>query len=130
MESPMAAMIDVVFLLLIYFIVAQKPIIDGTLLDINIPDHGKSRSLVQNPLIVEVREFISGQPEKDADLYGVAGTVLKLDQLRVLFKQNFTGEDKGSLLISCSPEARHRKLVSLLDLCAETGVERISVVNQ
>ena len=31
-EVPMSSMIDIVFLLLIYFILTQKPIIDETLL--------------------------------------------------------------------------------------------------
>ncbi len=41
-EIPMSSMIDVVFLLLIYFVVTQKPIIEDTLLGINLPSDDKS----------------------------------------------------------------------------------------
>ncbi|NCU27823.1 biopolymer transporter ExbD, partial [Candidatus Nomurabacteria bacterium] len=39
-EVPLSAMIDVVFLLLIYFIVSQKPIVEDTHLAIDLPAPG------------------------------------------------------------------------------------------
>ena len=36
-EVPLSSMIDIVFLLLMYFIATQKPIIEETLLGVNLP---------------------------------------------------------------------------------------------
>ncbi len=141
-EIPMSAMIDVVFLLLIYFIVTQKPIVEETLLSCNLPSPGGAPP--DKPptfLTIHVKRMYPNPGndqailQKDLNLYRLDNTVLKfnnpsasVDLKRRLIEMGKIDAEQ-TVIINCGPNASHQKLVQLLDACAVAGLKTLNLVN-
>jgi len=124
----MDSMIDVVFLLLIYFIVTQKEIQVETLLGVNLPSAQaaakKTNDDVPPPMQQIDVSFLPG--ENTSDIYYLNSQPYRLKQL----KEYFQIIDKESLIVvNCGPNAKHGKLVNLLDVINEAELKKINVVN-
>ena len=141
-QVPMSAMIDIVFLLLIYFICIQKPIIDETLLSCDLPTPGgKPSKNTSSLLIVEVMKMYQNPSnteeikKKDLNTYYLNQRRWKLDDSGAsndLRRQLiFTGKNDPdqTIIIKCGPNALHQKLIQILDVCAEAGLTKLNVVN-
>ena len=127
-ETPMSSMIDVVFLLLIYFIVVQKPIIDLTLLKADLPTSPNTQTLT-NPTILRI-DVVKRNIKGNDDYYKMNGKWWKSEHL---FKQlNVISESdpKTTIMINCGPLAKHQKLIDLLDACSNAELENLNIVNQ
>lgn len=138
-EVPLSSMIDIVFLLLIYFIVTQKPIIDETLLSCDMPTPGgKPPPKPPTLLTVEVVRMFRSKPldsPEELNTYYFQQHKWKLHnpaapndlarQLKSIAKNN----PDQTVIINCGPNAIHQKLVQLLDACSEAGLKNLSVVN-
>ena len=138
-EVPLSSMIDIVFLLLIYFIVTQKPIIDETLLSCDLPTPGGKPP--PNPpqlLTVEVVRMYRDVPldsEKELNTYYLQQRRWKLhdpsapNDLARQLKAIAKNDPDQNVIINCGPNSIHQKLVQLLDACSEAGLTKISVVD-
>ncbi len=125
-EVPMSSMIDVVFLLLIYFIVTQKPIIEDTLLDVNLPSPD-TKSSSQNPVPPLTIDVMDLKGYENADkIYHVNGEPWALSTIRTQMKSY--DKDK-TLVIRCGPNATHGKLIKILDLCSEAKLTNLNIIN-
>ena len=141
-EIPMSAMIDVVFLLLIYFIVTQKPIIEETLLSCDLPAPGGAPPdkppTFRTIGVMRMMPNPSNSSEifkKDMNLYYLDNAAWKFNspaasndlkrQLMVMGKD----DPKQTVIINCGPNAPHQKLVQLLDACANAGLKTLNIVN-
>ena len=122
-DVPLSSMIDVVFLLLIYFIVTQKPIMDNVFLQTDLPAPSKTppENLVA-PLAVDVRGA-------DGDDYALMGRRMDRKALFAYLREVAGNEPEHPLVINCGPNAEHQKLIHLLDACAEMGLGNLNVVN-
>ena len=141
-ETPMSSMIDVVFLLLIYFIVTQKPIIDETLLSCDLPTPGgkppKNPPTIVPLEVVKIYNNPSKNPEikkKELNTYLFNKRRWKfnspsdpIDLRRQLIAMAESDPDQ-TIIINCGPNALHQKLVQILDACAEAGLTKLNVVN-
>jgi len=141
-ETPMSSMIDVVFLLLIYFIVTQKPIIDETLLSCDLPTPGGKPP--KNPptmLTVEVVRMFPNPTNNKAIIKKELNTYY-LNKRRWKFNDPKATNDlrrqliaiaendkDQTIIINCGPNATHQKLIQILDACAESGLTKLNVVN-
>ena len=141
-EVPMSAMIDVVFLLLIYFIVTQKPIVEETLLSCDLPTPGGAPTETQLSLLtIGVMKMLpnpTNDPailKKDLNLYYLNDTAWKFndpsapDDLRRRLIAMGQEDPEQTIIINCGPNAPHQKLVQLLDACANAGLKTLNVVN-
>ncbi len=115
---PMSSMIDVVFLLLIYFIVTQKDEISEAHLAINLPAPGSSKPSDNKPQLLEI--------EVHENMYSLRGVVLSLPMLETTLNK-FNDPDL-TVIIKVSVQARARDLVSVLDLCQGAGLTKMNVV--
>ena len=123
----MASMIDVVFLLLIYFVFTQKPIIEDTLLGINFAPPGKAASKQQLPstlFSIEVKQ-LSG--DNNENIYLLNGRKCDLQLLERILKEAASNDPQTTVIIKCGDNARHAKLIRLLDLCKTTGITKITL---
>jgi biopolymer transport protein ExbD len=121
-EMPMTPMIDVVFQLLIFFIVTLRPIDVIGHLDVFRP--------APDP---------NARPEEQIEDM-VRITVLKnhrfmLNQMRTrldVMEQNLrkiaSRSSRQTILIQCAEASSHYSLVAVLDLCAKVGLVNLSVV--
>ena len=141
-EIPMSAMIDVVFLLLIYFIVTQKPIIEETLLSCDLPTPGGTPPEKPPTLMTIGVMKMFPNPNKDPELikkdlntYYLNDAAWKLDSpdapndLRRQLMAMGKADPEQTIIINCGPNAYHQKLVKILDACAEANLTTLNVVN-
>ena len=121
-DVPMSAMIDVVFLLLIYFIVTYKDEIPEAHLAVNLPMPNPApppEDFVPPPLLeIEVHpgEFLlRGRPMSPARIESVLrGMAAQDDQLTVIVKVN--------------QRALTKNLVTILDICQAVNLTNLNVV--
>jgi biopolymer transport protein ExbD len=141
-ETPMSSMIDVVFLLLIYFIVTQKPIIDETLLSCDLPTPGgvppKTPPTMLTVEVVRMYPNPSGSVDikkKELNTYYLNKRRWKFDDpnatndLRRQLIAIAENDPDQTIIINCGPNAAHQKLIQILDACAESGLTKLNVVN-
>lgn len=141
-EVPLSSMIDIVFLLLIYFIVTQKPIIEETLLSCDLPTPGgKPPKTPPTMLTVEVVQMFPNPTnsnairKKDLNTYYLnkrrwnfndPGASNDLRRQLIAIAEN---DKDQTIIINCGPNAQHQKLVQILDACSEAGLTKLNVVN-
>ena len=121
-ELSMTPMIDVVFQLLIYFIVTIKPIDVITNLDVfrPAPDKDKPQDAPE-PQMVRIGVYqdgysINDNPVSDEALEKALGRLAAVDASQ-------------TIMITVSAVAEHGKLIKALDLCAKNGLRSLSVVS-
>jgi biopolymer transport protein ExbD len=128
-ELSISSMVDVVFLLLIYFIVVQKPIIDETQLKGSLPGTPKRQ------IETKIRpDFVKIDVERsDLDnghfYYRMNGRVWEDVKLFKILKNMGEINPDKTIIINCGPNARHEKLITLLDACSEAMLENLNIVN-
>ncbi|OGV53901.1 MAG: hypothetical protein A2X49_15590 [Lentisphaerae bacterium GWF2_52_8] len=126
-EVPLSAMIDVVFLLLIYFIVSQKPIVEDTLLGMDLPaPGGKPKS--DKPMTMLTIDVAKLAKNSD-DVYHVNGQPFFFNDLKNFLKQTAENDKDTTIIVNCDPNAKHKKLIRLLDTCQEYGMTKLNLVN-
>ena len=121
LDVPMSSMIDVVFLLLIYFIVTQKEEIPEAHLAVNLPSPNQQQKQPEkkpNILEIEVHPgqiYVQGAPRSFAVVERTITSLARLDP-------------EQTVLIKVSQMARTGDLVRVLDLCRGAGLTELNVV--
>ncbi len=130
-EVPLSSMIDIVFLLLIFFVVTQKPIIEETLLGVDLPS---PKPIVTPPpppppfFSIDVNKQ-SDDLVRDLDVYYVNGMRWNFEDLSLQLKKTGQTNPDQTIIINCGPNARHQKLVQVLDSCAAAGLSKLNMVD-
>lgn len=132
-EVPLSSMIDVVFLLLIFFIVTHKEIVEEALLacDLPAPD-AAAKSDSEPPVLFTIDVIkISANPtdKREEAIYLVNGKKWRYKNLVQMLTQQATSDPDTTVIINCGPNARHKKLVWLLDACGEANLTNLNLVN-
>ena len=121
-QLEMTPMIDVVFQLLIYFIVTIKPIDVITNLDVFRPAPDKNAPKDQPPPnLVRVGVYQDGYTVND-----VPASPELLDAALAKMAAIDAGQ---TIMITVSAISEHGMLVKALDLCAKNGLRSLSVVS-
>jgi biopolymer transport protein ExbD len=115
----MTPMIDVVFQLLIFFIVTLKQEDILSHLDISrpAPDPTVTEEKVQDLLTITVHR----------NGYLVRGRARSPREMERHLERLASYSKNLSVIIKCTPESQHKLLVELLNLCARAGLKNISV---
>ncbi|MCM8542738.1 MAG: biopolymer transporter ExbD [Lentisphaeraceae bacterium] len=108
-EVPISAMIDVVFLLLIYFIVTSKEIVDEAWVSVNLPGPPPpDQPKIEPPPTIDI--FVQ------SDRYIYQGNDRSLDEMeRTLMGLGAAMGEDVTINIKVSLKAKHQMLVLLLD---------------
>jgi biopolymer transport protein ExbD len=123
-EFQIAPMIDVVFLLLIFFICAAQIKKLEKELKISLPDTSEQKN-TPSPL----QEIIINVKRSRA--FEIEGRgALNFSQIKKLFKGLHETDPEQLIIIRGDEEALHVDIVKILDLCAEIGLEKTSVAMQ
>jgi biopolymer transport protein ExbD len=117
---PMAAMIDVVFLLLVFFILTYQEEIIEAHMPINLP----APTLTQKPKtavpLLEIHVY-HGR-------YLMMGNhPMTLDKIADTLITQTKYDPDQSILIRVSKKAQHKELIALLDLCNRVGLTSLNV---
>lgn len=115
----MTPMIDVVFLLLIYFLVTFTASDSSTQLAISRPAPVARSASHPPPQMIRVRIAsagfeVNGRSVSRRELAHVLGRLADLSAEQTVF-------------ILCEANSKHAQLVDVLDLCAEVGLSQLSV---
>jgi biopolymer transport protein ExbD len=121
-ESAMTPMIDVVFQLLIYFLVtfSAADLLGELKVQAARPAEGAAEQPVTDPIFLEVSK----------ERLTVNGRAVSLEQMGEMLSQLVTVGGEQSVAVLCEDEVRHHALVAVLDLCAEAGLEKVSLVKR
>ena len=120
-ELSMTPMIDIVFQLLIYFILTFEPEDVMAHLDVYRPAPDPDQDERREELVIQIVITETGftMNERRMPLSGIESMLTRLARL---------GTDQ-TVLIMAKPHSRHEDLVEVLDLCAKVGMRNLSVVS-
>ncbi len=128
-ELQIAPLIDVVFLLLIYFMVSarlKRPEADLTLAlpgavsvstQMEIPDEQIIEVLSDGRIVLNNKVFAS---QDKSDLEGLEYTLLRYSQAAKLSKT------KAMITIAAEDDAVHERVVDVLNACAGAGIQNVT----
>lgn len=122
MEVSMTPMIDVVFQLLIYFLVTFSTADVLAHLDISrpAPDAAQQEASPSADMI-RVAVMPAG--------YAINGREVSGEELGNLLRRLASVSTQQTVLVVCDDRSLHGKLIRVLDLCAESGLTQISVMS-
>ena len=121
-EIPMTPMIDVVFQLLIYFIVTMKPVDVVAHLDVFRPSPDQAQEKPdQPPKMIRIAIY--------ADGYTINDRTVSLDDLERLVMRLASFDKSQTIMIMCTALSPHERLIKVLDLCSAAELTNLSVVS-
>jgi len=121
-ELPMTPMIDVVFQLLIYFLVTFETPDVMAHLDVFRPSpDAPPKEQTEPPKMIRVNIFPDG--------FTINDRVVTVSALDELLSKLASFDTKQTILITCASLSEHGKLVQVLDLCAKSRLTNLSVVS-
>jgi len=121
-DLNMTAMIDVVFQLLIYFIVTVKPVDEIAHLDVFRPSPEKKQEQLQTPpKMIRIQIFPDG--------FTINDRTVSLREMETLIARLAGIDTKQTIMIMAAALSRHEDLIRVLDLCAKHGLQNLSVIS-
>jgi biopolymer transport protein ExbD len=126
-SQSMSAMTDVVFLLLIFFIVTMSSYAEMTLLETKLPTASSSTSnqpKLENPVRIDIPAPVNGQ-----SIYLLNGSAFNSSNINILLRRYARLMPEAEFLINCSPDSEHHQLVTLLAHCATHKLKNLKLVN-
>ena len=127
-ETPqleMTPMIDVVFQLLIFFIVTLKQEDILSQLDVARPAPDPNTKVEEKPDLLEI--MVYNQQKLGGEGYSTQGRQVTLASLDRQLSRLASFSTNISVIIKCTGDSSHSNLVKLLDLCAKAGLKNLSV---
>jgi len=117
----MTPMIDIVFLLMIFFLVASRLDEDARSLDVVLP-----RAAAARPLTSRTQELVVSVARDGS--CAVGARPVSLDELRAILVQA-AADNPGNqtVVVRADEETRHRFVVAVMDACVEAGIDDYQV---
>ncbi len=119
--QSMSAMTDVVFLLLIFFIVTMSGYIEMTLLETDLPAETGAAVRVDLEKNVRIELLADGG-------FTVNGMPRTREELDRLLRRYARLMPDAEFMIGCDPDSRHQQLVSLLSGLARHRLENVRLL--
>lgn len=121
-DLSMTPMIDIVFQLLIYFLVTFEPVDVMANLDVYRPaPEQERREEMETPNLLRITIYEDGftMNERRVGLPGIERMMTRLAGI----------DQRQTVLIMVTADSRHESLIQVLDICAKTGMRNLSVVS-
>lgn len=125
---PMSQMIDVVFLLLIYFVVTMKDEISEAHLAINLPSAGAPPAAAAAAEELKVIKIFVERTGYSYQLPPRPRRAVSVKDLETFLETNKDKAAKSDLIISVSPLTSMQQLVTVLDFAAKNGYTKLNVL--
>lgn len=121
-ELSMTPMIDIVFQLLIYFILTFQPQDVMAHLDVFRPaPDAEKKEQMETPNVLRVVIYEDG--------YTVNDRQMRLPEIERTLGRLASIDPNQTVLIMATAHSQHRNLIEILDLCAKVGLKNLSVVS-
>ena len=122
MELSMTPMIDVVFQLLIYFLVTFSTADLLAHLDVSRPAPDAAQTKPQPPAgMIRVAVLPGG--------YAINGRAMAAAEVASMLQRLARVSTNQTVLVTCDDRSLHGRLIQVLDRCAENGLSKISVMS-
>jgi biopolymer transport protein ExbD len=118
----MTPMIDVVFQLMIYFILTSKPVTVSAHLDVFRPSASRPTEEVREPPKMIQIEILPGALVMN-------GRSLTLDSLSEILTKLGAISKTQTVMIMCGADSEHEQLIEVLDRCTKAQLSNLSVVS-
>ncbi|MBR4654336.1 MAG: biopolymer transporter ExbD [Kiritimatiellae bacterium] len=118
-KAEMTPMIDVVFQLMIFFVVTIKQEDIYSKLNANRPAPNQSSSSESNDTQIKIDIGYSGL------IFNGRG--VRMNELRSNLKQLSATSKNATVLIRCTMDSPHGRLVDVLDACNQYGMHNLSI---
>ena len=115
-QIDMAPLIDVVFLLLIFFMLTFA--IQGQGLAISLPE-GEETEKVEKDIIVKI--------DRNNNIR-LNGRPIKIDSLRGVLKEELLSHSDKLVVIDSAPKVKYELFTRVLDVSREAGAENFSII--
>ena len=116
---PISAMIDVVFLLLVFFVVTSQDVLKEAFVAINLPGEGKSVKPLEAKMPLDIYVFDG--------TYKLLGESMTLQQLATRLVKYKSLDEKMKVNLRVSPDASHEDLVLVLDELSKVKFEDYNI---
>ena len=117
----MTSMIDIVFLLMIFFLVASKLDEADRSIDVVLPQASAAKPLTSRP-----REFVVNI-DRDGNYFAGARPV-RLEELQDLLRQAATDNpQRQAVIVRADENTLHKFVVAAMDACVQAGIEDYQV---
>ena len=125
-SQSMSAMTDVVFLLLIFFIVTMSAYVETTLLETKLPTSSSAASKpdLSNVVRIDIPALHEGQQNQ----YLINGSPQSAKDLDILLARYERLMPDAEFLIDCSPDSEHHQLVTLLADCSRHKLTNLKLL--
>jgi biopolymer transport protein ExbD len=121
-ELDMTSMIDVVFQLLVYFVVTIKPIDVSAHLDVFRPSADRPTQDIQEPpKMIRIEIF--------SNAFVMNGRAVSVPELTGILRKLGEFSSTQTVMIMCSSGSKHDQLITVLDRCTRAGLTNLSVVS-
>lgn len=129
-DLQIAPLIDVVFLLLIYFMVSAKLVATEKDLSFMLPAPSPPQNELVMPIevLIEIGEGNEGMVTINGMIYGQGGTGFNDLKEQLMMYQSDANASDSELIVSILPEdaAKHNRIVQVMDACAQAKVKNVS----
>jgi biopolymer transport protein ExbD len=121
-EIPLTPLVDIIFNLLIFFLVATTFYSEERDLAIKLPEGTQGEALVKesNTLVINVR---------DSGVIVVGPTLMTLDQLDLELAR-LVRESKPKVEVRGDTNARHGQIMAVMNLCKKHGIAEYSLTQR
>jgi biopolymer transport protein ExbD len=120
-SQSMSAMTDVVFLLLIFFIVTMSGYVEMTLLETSLPTASGAAATVDLQNSVKIELSAAGD-------YIISGVPQNRDHLTRLLRRYQRLMPDAEFLLQCDPDSKHHQLVTLLADLARHNLKNVKLL--
>jgi biopolymer transport protein ExbD len=119
-----APMVDVVFVLMLFFMASAGSQVVSKELSVNLPSGVQTQATGITPIIIEISG--DGVVSMNTSSYGQAGDK-NLPALRDWLKNAIdTFGDKDPVIIRPAPDAKHERIIDVLNAAAAAGVKNLT----
>ena len=120
-RNDMTPMVDVVFLLLIFFMISTT-FVESPGISIKLPE-ASSQTVDREPK--EIKIYLSSAGE----IY-YQDKEISLDDFRGLLAEHQSAADQTTVLLLADQESRHGKVVTLMDLARNAGFVKLAIATE
>ena len=121
-----APMVDVVFVLLLFFMASAGSQIIAKELTINLPSGSKANSVGPPPTPIIIDIFPDGKVQMNNRVYDTP-TSKELPELRGWLKDTINKfGDKDPVIIRPDPQTKHERIIDVLNSAAAAGVKNLT----
>jgi len=129
MEIQMTPMIDMVFLLLVFFMVTSKPIKPEADISIALPGEVSQEEVLDIPDEQRVIILESGQVVLNEQVLGTPDDIGLSELVKVLRRFKLAAErNRAEALVTLAPEdeVKHQRIVDVLNACAIAEIKGVT----